>query len=277
MSISYFVSGRFGNNLFQYFATKVLGKILNKEYVFNNSPTPLTRDRENNKIKVPNTTEIDEEMFNHIIEKVSDNNYNDVIEGYIYVVGFFQTQNWISLYRDFIQSLFVEENKDKINNDYTISDIVKFVNKIKPVGDDVLFVHLRLDDFLHNIINSEVVHPDSIIKKIKEIEGINRVIFVCDVVKKNWEKSYVNHLTSNVKNSIIVSNPLLVDFGLLYNAKNLMLCRSTLGWIACILSKENKRNWFPINNSELFKTQTINRLNENTIVFTPDYLTSIDL
>ena len=49
MSISYFVSGRFGNNLFQYFATKVLGKILNKEYVFNGSKKPLSRGINNEK------------------------------------------------------------------------------------------------------------------------------------------------------------------------------------------------------------------------------------
>ena len=51
MSISFFVSGRFGNNLFQYFATKVLGKILNKEYIFNGSKKPLSRGINGEKIK----------------------------------------------------------------------------------------------------------------------------------------------------------------------------------------------------------------------------------
>jgi phosphotransferase system IIB component len=58
MSISYYISGRFGNNLFQYFATKVLGKILNKEYIFNDSKKPLTRDSNNEKIKIDNMVEI---------------------------------------------------------------------------------------------------------------------------------------------------------------------------------------------------------------------------
>jgi hypothetical protein len=52
-----------------------------------------------------------------------------------------------------------------------------------------------------------------------------------------------------------------------------MLCRSTLGWIAGILSTENKRNWFPLN--EEFKTQTINKLNENTVIFKAEYLKSL--
>lgn len=276
MSISYFVSGRFGNNLFQYFATKVLGKILNKEYVFNNSSKPLTRDSDNNKIKVSNITEIDEEEFNNIIERIFNNNHsNDMIEGDIYVIGFFQTQTWITLYKGYIQSLFIEENMDKINNEYSISDIVKSVNKINPIKDDVLIVHLRLDDFLHNIYNSEVIHPDSIIEKIKEIKDINKVIFICDKLRMRWEISYINYLKNNIKNCIIASNSLLTDFGIVYKAKNLMLCRSTLGWIAGILSTENKRNWFPLN--EESKHQSINNLNKNTFVFTPNYLKSLKM
>jgi hypothetical protein len=266
MSISFFVSGRFGNNLFQYFATKVLGKILNKEYVFNGSKKPLSRGIE--KINVANLTEVDDEKFNEIIS-----NKGSSIEGDIYVVGFFQTQDWITLYRDYIHSLFTEENMDRINEDYTISRIVKHVNTIKPVRDDILIVHLRLDDFFHNAHNSEVIHPKSIIDEINKIEGINKVMFISDTLKKPWELSYVNHLTYSVKNSIAISNSLLTDFGLLYKAKNIMLCRSTLGWFAGILSTENKRNWFPTNND--FKHQTVNKLNENTVVFNPEYLKSL--
>ena len=268
MNISYFVSGRFGNNLFQYFATKVLGKILNKEYVFNRSKTPLTRGKNNEKIKVENMVEVDEEKFNEIISKKE---YS--IEGNIYIVGFFQTQDWITLHREYIQTLFTEENMDRINDDYTISSIVKHVSKIKPVRDDILIVHLRLDDFFHNAHNSEVIHPKSIIEEINKIEGINKVMFISDTLKKPWELSYANHLTYSVKNSIAISNSLLTDFGLLYKAKNIMLCRSTLGWIAGILSTENKRNWFPANND--FKHQTVNKLNENTVVFNPEYLKSL--
>jgi hypothetical protein len=270
MSISYFVSGRFGNNLFQYFATKVLSKILNKEYVFNGSKTLLTRGENNEKIKVENMVEVDDEKFNEIISKKE---YS--IEGNVYVIGFFQTQDWLTLYREYIQSLFIEENMDRINHDYTISDIVKHVCKIKPVRDDILIVHLRLDDFFHNAHNSEVIHPKSIIEEINKIEGINKVMFISDTLKKPWELSYVNHLIYSVKNSIAISNSLLTDFGLLYKARNLMLCRSTLGWIAGILSTENKRNWFPLN--EDFKHQTINKLNENTLTFTPDYLKSVKM
>lgn len=273
MSISYFVSGRFGNNLFQYFATKVLGKILNKKYVFDGNKTPLTRGLNNEKIKVENMVEVDEEKFNEISTSFySGNEYKDIN---VYVIGFFQTQDWITLYREYIQSLFTEENMDRINNEYTISNIVKHVSKIKPVRDDILIVHLRMDDFFHNAHNSEVIHPKSIIEEINKIEGVNKVMFISDTLKRPWELSYVNHLTFSVKNSVAISNSLLTDFGLLYKAKNLMLCRSTLGWIAGILSTENKRNWFPLN--EAFKHQTVNMLNDNTISFTPEYLKSVKM
>lgn len=270
MSISYYISGRFGNNLFQYFATKVLGKILNKEYIFNDSKKPLTRDSNNEKIKVDNMVEIDEEKFNEIISK---NEY--LIEGNIYVIGFFQTQDWITLYKDYIQSLFTEENTDRINNEYTISGIFKIVNKINPVRDDILIVHLRLDDFLHNISNSEVIHPDSIIEMIKGIDGVSKVIFISDKIKRSWEMSYIKYLMNNIKNSTSVTNSLITDFGIMYKAKKIMFCRSTLGWIAGILSKENISNWFPINKE--FKHQTVNKINENTIVFEPAYLKSLNI
>lgn len=270
MSISYYISGRFGNNLFQYFATKVLGKILNKEYIFNDSKKPLTRDSNNEKIKVDNMVEIDEEKFNEIISK---NEY--LIEGNIYVIGFFQTQDWITLYKDYIQTLFTEENTDRINNEYTISGIFKIVNKINPVRDDILIVHLRLDDFLHNISNSEVIHPDSIIEMIKGIDGVSKVIFISDKIKRSWEMSYIKYLMNNIKNSTSVTNSLITDFGIMYKAKKIMFCRSTLGWIAGILSKENISNWFPINKE--FKHQTVNKINENTIVFEPAYLKSLNI
>ncbi len=294
MSISFFVSGRFGNNLFQYFATKVLGEILNKEYVFNDSKNPLSRGKNNEKIEVENMVEVDEEQFNEIISKrgyrtqsrqsrsvqstkdpgsFTGTGYS--IEGNIYVIGFFQTQEWLTLHKEYIQTLFTEENMDRINDDYTISSIVKHVSKIKPVRDDILIVHLRLDDFFHNAHNSEVIHPKSIIEEINKIEGINKVMFISDTLKKPWELSYVNHLTYSVKNSIAISNSLLTDFGLLYKSRNLMICRSTLGWIAGILSTENKRNWFPLN--EDFKHQTVNKLNENTLTFTPEYLKSVKM
>ena len=68
------------------------------------------------------------------------------------------------------------------------------------------------------------------------------------------------------------SNSLLQDFSLIYNSEYTMLCRSTFGWIATLISSVNKKNWFP--EHEIDKMRIIKKFNSNSVHFKPNFYTS---
>ena len=257
MSISYNIGGRFGNNLFQYFATKVIAKYTNKKYVYNNKFSYIISD--NN--------------FEDIYESIKSNNS---IEEDIYLCGYFQTTFWINNEKEYIQSLLNIKNEDRINENYTIKDIVialeSFNNNI--IDNDELVVHIRLDDFYHQGYNSEVIDPlylkDYILTLMKDFKKCR---FVVDHLKKDWEKEYMTTLLT-IPNSVAMTNSILEDFSLLFYSKNVVLCRSTFGWIATSISPHNIRVWFPEQFPLINSHQIIPKFNENSVHFNPKYLKS---
>ena len=256
MSISYNVGGRFGNNLFQYFATKVIGKYSNKNYVYKK----------------------------RFLTVIGDNNYEDTynkcknnssyLEGDIFVDGYFQTTHWINEEKDYINSLLTLDNTDKINDSYTVKDIVEALNSFdkSSINEDDLVVHIRLDDFYHQGYNSEVIHPVFLRDYILPLMNtFKRCIFVVDTLKKDWEREYMNILLL-IPNSISVTNDMLKDFSLLFYSKNVLLCRSTFGWIASLISPHNKKVWFPEQFPLINSHQIIPKFNDNSIHFNPIYM-----
>lgn len=264
MYISYSIGGRFGNNLFQYFATKTLGHYSGKKYEYN--------------LHLPNSLVIYENDFDHYYNSKSYTKWG----ANIYLSGYFQ-RDWIRHERKLVQSFFNEENKDSINNECCISDIYKAIlthyneNKEYIEGgssDKDLTVHLRLDDFIHNNYNSEVLDTSFLIKYLSEImkeNNFERCVFVADKAKQQWEVDYMNKLKEAFPGSIIKSGNYLSDFATLYYAKNLFLCRSTFGWIASILSPHNKMTWFP-EKANINSNQTLERIDDNTIIYKPDFM-----
>ena len=261
MSISYNLNGRFGNNLFQYFATKVISKYTNKKYVYNTYFNRVIGDEE----------------FKVIYESCIEGSFQT--EDDLYLNGYFQTDFWIIKEKEFLQSLLTIDNIDRINKDYTIKDIVlvlyDFSLKELVLNPSSLTVHIRLDDFYHQGYNSEVLDPDFLIEYINSVildNNIKNCIFIVDILKEDWEKNYINKLLT-IPNSVIMNNDILTDFSLLFYSYNLMLCKSTFGWISSACSKYNKNIWLPINKS-IHSHQVFNTLGENTITFTPTYMTS---
>ena len=255
MSISYTVGGRFGNNLFQYFATKVIAKYTNKKYVYKQKFSKVIGDN-------------DFELF---YSKCKENPF--YIEGDILMDGYYQTTYWINEEKDYINSLLTVNNTDRINDNYTIKDIVEAFNSFDKtiINDEDLIVHIRLDDFYHQGYNSEVIHPLFLRNYIISLmSNYKRCIFVVDILKKEWENEYMNILLT-VPNSISVTNNMLTDFSLLYYSKNVMLCRSTFGWIATAISPHNNKVWFPEQFPLINSHQIIPKFNDNSIHFNPSF------
>lgn len=258
MSISYKVGGRFGNNLFQYFATKVIGKITNKKYVY----------------KASFEKEIDEIEFENIYKNNICNIDNDIV-----LNGYFQKDFWITKEKEYMNSLLTENNNDRINDNYTVKDLVlslknlnkEYIELVKNTG--TLVVHVRLDDFYHQGYNSEVIDPYFLrdyIETVMRENNITKCVYIVDILKKSWEVNYMNIILS-IPNSVMLNNDMLTDFSLLYYSSNLMVCRSTFAWIASACSLHNKKIWLPVD-SNINANQKFNTLGDNTIVFVPSYM-----
>ena len=108
MSISYNLMGRFGNNLFQYIATKIIQNkllIYNRVYTYNYKNKP-----ENSFI-------------------INDNNYFEILNDLsiipldknIYLDGYFQFDKHIRENKKYILSILNENNNERINDNYIVS------------------------------------------------------------------------------------------------------------------------------------------------------------
>lgn len=258
MSISYCVGGRFANNLIQYFATKVLCRITNKEYKYKE----ITHDQ-----RVIGDIEYIE-LYNNIKEN------NTIIEGNILLNEFYQSKEWMFQERDYLISLVKIENEDRINDSYKVSDLARALLEYNnTLSEDELIIHVRLDDYFHQGYNSDVIDPVSLMEYINTLCFKSHTI-VCDSIRTDWEMKYIDKLLNNIPNSKVTTNSLLTDFCIMYYAKNIVLSRSTFSWMGPILSHHTEKSWFPLREVRLYPNQTIDSINDRTINFTPKFLTS---
>jgi hypothetical protein len=256
MSISYIPNGRLGNNLFQYFTTKVLCKLLNKKYIYNTKFD----------------YKITDDNFNLFFEK-----YSECLVDNILLDGYFQT-NFLSNYKEYIKSLFTESNEDKVNNNFTIKNIVDFINRnpnrnnnLKD-NDTTLFVHIRLDDFINT---KQIVDPYSLQEYINSISSNNSITncaFIIDHIRYKWESEYMNILLSNVKNSYILQNDMFTDLYIMMNCKYIIASRSTFSWISILLSSKCEKLWIPVKIPLSHNHQTLDNIHSNTTLFYPNFI-----
>jgi hypothetical protein len=257
MSVSYCVSGRFANNLIQYFAAKVLCKLTGKIFKY--------------KYKIENQTTIGDLEYISLYEDIK--NKGLILEGDILLTEFYQSKEWMFQERNYLISLITTDNNDSINDTYKVKDIanalLSFNNNIT---DEELIIHVRLDDYFHQGYNSDVIDPSSLIEHINSL-GFNKHKIVCDKLRYEWEHKYIEKMLKEIPNCKITSNSLLEDFCIMYYAKNIVLSRSTFSWMGPILSNNTINSWFPLRQVRLYPNQTIDSINKDTINFTPKYLT----
>ena len=255
MSVSYYTGGRFGNNIYQYIATKLICKLTNKSYQY--------IDNCSNETKKSSFIITDSNFYDVYDKKILIEQNNIILSGY------FQSVRHINENIDYIRELFTETNEENINSSFKVKDIVLKI-KEQPLINDKLVVHVRLDDFYHQGHNSEIIDPKYLKEYIKEImmqEKITLCVFIVDKPKQEWEQKYIDFFKDiNIE---VQSNSILEDFSLIYNSEYTLLCRSTFGWISTLLSTINKKNWFPENDSD--KMRVFNPFNKNSIHYKPTY------
>jgi len=261
MQISYYVCGRFGNNLFQYLAMKLIQyKLIQKnrvyEYVFSIVPE--------------NSFTINDDNFFDIFENV------DIIPLYknVHLSGWFQFDKHIIESKEYITSILNQENIEKINEKYTVSMISNRINNFKrSFNDNEVVLHLRLDDFIEARV---CMHSNEYFYIFETLPTtIKKVIVVVDKCKKQWELDYLNNIymlcmNRNLEIQIESGGELLDDFCKLYYSKNFVSSNSTFSYLAGLLGRHEK-TWCP-SNRKRYPHQKIEKFDENTQTLEIEYL-----
>jgi hypothetical protein len=258
MKISYKVSGRFGNNLFQYIAMKLVQNELSKkdtfiEYIYN---SPLE-----------NAFVVTDENFFDILNDVSP-----LLNRNVYLDGYFQFDEHIIKNKGYINAVINSYNCEYINNNIQVCFLANKLRDNKYDFKDEYILHLRLDDFIGDRI---VMKPDMYIDVISSLSNISQLIIVVDKLKYPWEIEYVRSIheyATKVKGmnvSISSDDDMFRDFCKLYYAPNLISSNSTFSYLAGLLGT-HKYTFCPINT--IYSHQRISKFDKNTVSKQVEYI-----
>jgi hypothetical protein len=265
--ISYKIDGRFGNNLFQYLATKILQlKLKNNNRNYDYEYHLKINENINDKFIV------NDDNFLNIIENV----HIIPLNSSIYLDGYFQFEKHILEDKNYILSIINEKNNENINDKYKVSDVSKKLNsfdQFNVFNENELVIHLRLDDFIGDKVCMHYENYFNVLSKIPYT--IKKVTIIVDKCKQRWELEYLNLIYSfcinkNLEVKIESGAELLDDFCKLYYAKNLLSSNSTFCYLAGLLGN-HKLTWCP-SNYKVYPCQKIEKFNENTITIDTIYL-----
>ena len=258
MKISYKVSGRFGNNLFQYIAMKLVQNELSKkdtfiEYIYN---SPLE-----------NAFVVTDENFFDILNDISP-----LLNRNVYLDGYFQFDEHIIKNKGYINAVINSYNCEYINNNIQVSFLANKLRDNKYDFKDEYILHLRLDDFIGDRI---VMKPDMYIDVISSLSNVSQLIIVVDKLKYPWEIEYVrliHEYATKVKGmnvSISSDDDMFKDFCKLYYAPNLISSNSTFSYLAGLLGT-HKYTFCPINT--IYSHQRISKFDKNTVSKQVEYI-----
>jgi len=223
-TVHFLLEGQFGNNLFQYFAAEIIKKIYGYDDV---KPTF--------QINLEFNTTIDDEKFKRVIHAyMNGHKYELDTSKDILMIGFFQRSDIFLFEREYVRSLFNENNTSNISNRIKISNIVKYQTKhtILPTEND-LVLHVRLGYFV-DIKNkkSQLYDPNDLKNIIKNIT-YDKLYVVCNTPQADWEKEYLSEFDE--LHPTIITGVLGDDFDFLLKAKKIITSASTLSWMAALL------------------------------------------
>ena len=229
-TVYFLVQGQFGNNLFQYFAAEIIKKMYGYDEV---KPTFH--------INLEFNTIIEDDKFKLIInEYMEDRRYELNTTKDILMMGFFQRSEIFLFEREFIRSLFNEDNMNNISNRVKIGNIVKYKTNhtIEPQEND-LVLHVRLGDFWDGT-QSQIYNPQDLKNIIKTITYDKLYIMY---KSDKLEKEYLSEFAE--LNPIMMSGSLGDDFDFMLKAKKLITSASTMSWMAAFLG--NAETHIPYN------------------------------
>jgi hypothetical protein len=220
-TVHFLVQGQFGNNFFQYLAGEIMKKIYGYDEV---KPTFF--------INLEFNTVIDDAAYKKIILAYMSGHVLPIDTSKdILLMGFFQRSEILIYERDFIKSLFCEENMNNISNRIKIGNIVKYKSKhtMMPTKND-LTLHLRCEFFWdHETKRSQIFDPEGIKQIIASIPH-EKLYIVRAPATVEWEKKYYDQFDSF--HPIWINGLLGDDFDFLMKSPKLITSASTMCYLA---------------------------------------------
>lgn len=288
--VSYAARGRTANNLFQYFATQVLLKMLNDVsqkhkigityvYKYKNEIRPYQPWLESTP---EGWFEVTDEKFLDFYEKLKKEEYpTEILNKNLWFFGYYQFDQFLRENIEYVRSLFTSESSHIINDSIAMNNFAHQV-KIQPFNEkqeNILYTHIRLSDFIQNGHDNNIIHHESyynLLKKIvEEDKKINTIVIVMEKITREYEGIYLQNLLKDLVKLegvqiMFSSGSIFQDFATLYNAKKLVLSNSTYAWFAAILSEKNEVNWLP-DTLNYYSNQIFNKINDQTIQYSIKY------
>ena len=223
MHVSFERIGRFGNNLFQYLAAKIIEKIYKDEPIGNGSHHI-------------NDWEWEELCLHYI----NNGTPKQLDRSEIHLHGFFQMSHVFNHFRDYLQSIINPENTDDIGQGIRVCDLCQ--NYSHTPGEKDIVIHFRLDDFRHDDNRVEILDP-SVFTDILDTIEFNQLYIVCDTIRNDYEREYCAYFDKY--NPIWQQKSLLEDFIFIKNATRVITSNSTFSWLPTFLSKTAKEIYVP--------------------------------
>jgi hypothetical protein len=225
-TVKFFIEGTFEENLFKYFAAEIIKKI------YNYNKTEPTRV-----INFEFNTIINDEHFIKITDEYMKGNIIPIDTSKdIQLIGFFQRSDIFVHEREYLRSLFTEDNENYMSNRIKISNIFKYKSKYSnyPTKDDIT-IHIRLRDFYNKEQKTSQIYDPSYIKNILQSISYDKLYIVCEQATEEWEKGYLKEFDS--LNPEYIIGTLGDEFDFLLNSERLLTSASILGWLAAFLGK----------------------------------------
>lgn len=231
--VTFIILGRTGNNIGQYLTAKTISLLFNKTYI----PIENIENHENQMYIDDN------QLFEISKGKINIDNVNIVFK------GFFQNVTFVNSRRKTLLELlphsddywYSGSNKVYIRDFFTTQkfDTITWNNH------DVV-IHLRLDDFIHEGHHTtNLIHPNYYLNTLKSLDFTpNRVFIVCDILRQDWERRYLDYFSSC--NPIICHNSLYHDCEILRNCPILIHSNSTFCWFQSFLSTNKTIRYIPL-------------------------------
>lgn len=240
--ITFKQAGRTGNIIFQYLFSKRVSLEFGHEYI------PFQ--------EIPNTENvftINEENARDVLTSKPDLSKMNII-----CHGFFQQSDYYVDKRDKLLEIVYNTNDYWFSYNGRKEHMKEFLEcqHSLNIGDNDLVVSLRLDDFIQLPCPKSDILPPQYYSTILENRQFDKLYIVCDTIRHNWEKKYIEHFSK--WSPVLLQNSVMHDCALMRDCHTLLHSNSTLCWIMSFLSKTKKARIIP--DREFYPTQSLGKI-----------------
>jgi len=234
---------RTGNCLFQYLACKLVQLLHGCEYKPIEECNVCDGNDNDAEVLVLN----DETFYDNVILG-KEGSLNNDCRG-VLCHGYFQKGDWFCQYRDRLLDLLysaasVEDYWIFEGRNVFVRDLLHS-NHTCDFSGDVAVVSLRLDDFIQwPCSTSDIVRP-TFYTDILETIVFDKLYIVCDTIRHDWERAYIEHFQK--WSPILIQDSLLHDCAVMRECPILLHSNSTLCWLMSFLGRVGvKKRYIPL-------------------------------